>query len=88
MVAGFDVRSNMKDVRKNLGFCPQYNVLFDELTVEEHLRFFNRLKGLSKEEVKEETEYYLTQLKLKDKKNTLAKHLSGELLIINRCMRN
>jgi ABC-type multidrug transport system ATPase subunit len=28
-----------------LGLCPQHNVLWARLTVEEHLRFFRRLKG-------------------------------------------
>ena len=28
------------------GICPQHDVLFDNMTVEEHLRFFCRLKGV------------------------------------------
>lgn len=28
-----------------LGTCPQHNVLFDKLTVEEHLHFYARLKS-------------------------------------------
>ncbi|KAI9870090.1 MAG: hypothetical protein M1823_008854, partial [Watsoniomyces obsoletus] len=28
-----------------LGLCPQKNVLWDDLTVEEHVRIFNKLKG-------------------------------------------
>lgn len=31
-------------IRNNLGICPQHNVLFDRLTVSEHLSFFARLK--------------------------------------------
>uniref|UniRef100_A0A8C6NCQ2 ABC transporter domain-containing protein n=1 Tax=Melopsittacus undulatus TaxID=13146 RepID=A0A8C6NCQ2_MELUD len=39
-----------------MGMCPQHNVLFDILTVEEHVWFYGRLKGLSEEQVKAEME--------------------------------
>ncbi|CAG7716860.1 unnamed protein product, partial [Allacma fusca] len=54
LVNGYDICKNMGFVRANLGLCPQYNVLFDELTVEEHIRFFSLLKGCSPSEVDEE----------------------------------
>lgn len=31
-----------------MGVCPQYDVLFDLLTCEEHLEFFYELKGADK----------------------------------------
>ena len=34
----------MNQIRKSLGICPQHNILFDRLTVSEHLSFFIRLK--------------------------------------------
>jgi len=39
-----DIRSEMLEIRKSLGMCPQHNVLFDVLSVEEHLWFYARLK--------------------------------------------
>lgn len=41
----------MDQIRKNLGMCPQHNVLFDKLTVEEHLWFYSQLKGMAREEI-------------------------------------
>jgi ABC-type multidrug transport system ATPase subunit len=35
----------MEQLRENLGVCPQHNVLFDSLTVREHLELFCALKG-------------------------------------------
>uniref|UniRef100_A0A493TPN7 ABC transporter domain-containing protein n=1 Tax=Anas platyrhynchos platyrhynchos TaxID=8840 RepID=A0A493TPN7_ANAPP len=46
-------------IRKTLGMCPQHNVLFDILTVEEHIWFYGRLKGLAEEQVKAEMEQLL-----------------------------
>ena len=46
IVNGYDIRTNIDDVRNSLGMCPQHNVLFDELTVEEHMYFFCKV-GIS-----------------------------------------
>jgi ABC-type multidrug transport system ATPase subunit len=40
IVNGFDIATSVDDVRDTLGLCPQYNILFDYLTVREHLRLF------------------------------------------------
>uniref|UniRef100_A0A8C6Y841 ATP-binding cassette sub-family A member 2 n=1 Tax=Naja naja TaxID=35670 RepID=A0A8C6Y841_NAJNA len=50
-IYGYDIRTEMDQIRKNLGMCPQHNVLFDKLTVEEHLWFYSQLKGMAKEEI-------------------------------------
>ena len=44
VVNGHSILTNMRKVRESLGMCPQHNVLFDRLTVKEHLLFFIRLK--------------------------------------------
>lgn len=41
-VDGYDILTDMKVVRKKLGFAPQHNILFDRLTVKEHLEFFSQ----------------------------------------------
>ena len=30
----------MDEIRKTLGLCPQHDILFDTMTVQEHLKFF------------------------------------------------
>jgi ABC-type multidrug transport system ATPase subunit len=40
LVNGFDIATSMDSVRNILGLCPQYNILFDYLTVREHLKLF------------------------------------------------
>lgn len=55
-IDGKDIRSSMDDIRYSLGICPQYNVLFDDLTVEEHLWFYAQLKGMKKHLVQDEIE--------------------------------
>lgn len=38
------IQSKTKDEKPKIGFCPQYNMLMNNLTVEEHLIFYYTLK--------------------------------------------
>ncbi|KAM7538820.1 hypothetical protein Aperf_G00000051094 [Anoplocephala perfoliata] len=76
-VYGQDINYKMSEIRQHLGLCPQHNVLFDNLNVVEHIKFYGYLKGLSKEEVNSEINHFLDKLGLKQKAKELAKNLSG-----------
>lgn len=39
-ISGYDISKDMVHVRNDLGFCPQDDILFSELTVSEHLYFY------------------------------------------------
>ena len=47
---GFDVVSEMKDIRKRVGYMPGKFSLYQDLTVEENLHFFATLFGTTVEE--------------------------------------
>ncbi|XP_036272663.1 ATP-binding cassette sub-family A member 2 isoform X2 [Pipistrellus kuhlii] len=76
-IYGHDIRTEMDEIRKNLGMCPQHNVLFDRLTVEEHLWFYSRLKGMAQEEIRKETDKMIEDLELSNKRHSLVQTLSG-----------
>uniref|UniRef100_A0A182MGR1 ABC transporter domain-containing protein n=1 Tax=Anopheles culicifacies TaxID=139723 RepID=A0A182MGR1_9DIPT len=64
--------------RNTLGFCPQHNVLFNELTVAEHIQFFARLKGIHQQEyIETEINKYVRALGLESKRNEQSHTLSG-----------
>ncbi|XP_073988162.1 phospholipid-transporting ATPase ABCA1-like isoform X5 [Rhodnius prolixus] len=80
VINGFDIRTDMNKVRNNLGMCPQHNVLFNRLTVEEHLWFYGMLRGGSSrkaEMIKNEIEEMLVDLGLPHKRDALSSTLSG-----------
>ncbi|CAH0545633.1 unnamed protein product [Brassicogethes aeneus] len=77
VINGHDIRTDMTGVRDSLGLCPQHNIIFDNLTVSEHLYFFSKLKGLDDKEVEEEINKYIELLELQPKKNSRSKTLSG-----------
>ena len=69
-----DIVENTNEARSVLGYCPQHNLLFDDLTVYEHLKFFSKLKqNFNDNEIDE----ILELINLSDKKHALAKTLSG-----------
>uniref|UniRef100_A0A670KEM8 ATP binding cassette subfamily A member 1 n=1 Tax=Podarcis muralis TaxID=64176 RepID=A0A670KEM8_PODMU len=76
-ILGKDIRSELSTIRKNLGVCPQHNVLFDELTVEEHIWFYARLKGLSEKLVKKEMKQMAIDVGLPHKLKSKTSKLSG-----------
>ena len=64
-------------IRTRIGMCPQHNVLFERLTVEEHLIFYGLLRGRTAEEVRAESVEMLKSLDLEKKRHSLAHTLSG-----------
>uniref|UniRef100_A0A672MUL1 P-type phospholipid transporter n=1 Tax=Sinocyclocheilus grahami TaxID=75366 RepID=A0A672MUL1_SINGR len=76
-IQGKDIRTNLNTIRQNLGMCPQHNVLFSMLTVEEHIWFYARLKGLPEEKVKSEMEQIVMDLGLPHKRKSRTSQLSG-----------
>uniref|UniRef100_A0A8C3NK97 ATP-binding cassette sub-family A member 2 n=1 Tax=Geospiza parvula TaxID=87175 RepID=A0A8C3NK97_GEOPR len=76
-IYGHDIRTEMDKIRKNLGMCPQHNVLFDRLTVEEHLWFYSQLKSMAEEEIRKEMDKMIEDLELSNKRHCQVQTLSG-----------
>uniref|UniRef100_A0A667ZUP3 P-type phospholipid transporter n=1 Tax=Myripristis murdjan TaxID=586833 RepID=A0A667ZUP3_9TELE len=76
-ILGKDIRTELSTIRQNLGVCPQHNVLFSMLTVEEHIWFYARLKGLPEDRVKAEMEQIVNDIGLPHKRKSRTSTLSG-----------
>ncbi|XP_076998248.1 ATP-binding cassette sub-family A member 17-like isoform X14 [Tamandua tetradactyla] len=76
-INGYEISQDMVKIRKSLGWCPQHDILFDNLTVAEHLYFYARLKGLPHQKCPEEVQQMLRVLNLEDKQNSRSRFLSG-----------
>ncbi|KAK3526537.1 hypothetical protein QTP70_030758 [Hemibagrus guttatus] len=76
-IMGKDIRSELSAIRQSLGVCPQHNVLFSMLTVEEHIWFYARLKGLSEKKVMDEMDQILYDTGLPHKRKSKSSELSG-----------
>nr|XP_046264870.1 retinal-specific phospholipid-transporting ATPase ABCA4-like [Scatophagus argus]XP_046264871.1 retinal-specific phospholipid-transporting ATPase ABCA4-like [Scatophagus argus] len=76
-INGRDIRTDMDIIRSSMGMCPQYNILFKHLTVEEHILFYSLLKGRTQAEAEREVEDMLVDLGLPHKRDDEAQNLSG-----------
>ncbi|OLY82583.1 ABC transporter A family member 9 [Smittium mucronatum] len=76
-LAGFDVTTQTKQVYRNVGICPQHDILWGDLTVSEHLYFYARLKGILPENEKSTVDDVIRKVDLTSMSNVLSKNLSG-----------
>jgi len=60
-VLGLDLEtySGFKKARTLIGYCPQFDCLFDRMTVREHLEFYADLKGISYDQYQSHVLYQL-----------------------------
>ncbi|KAF4455632.1 ABC transporter [Fusarium albosuccineum] len=65
------------DGRGGLGIAPQKNVLWDDLTVEEHIRIFNHLKAPNARDTTQAIHDLIRSVDLWKKRKAFAKTLSG-----------
>ena len=68
---------NMEIFREKLGICPQHDILFEDLTIREHLEMFSIFKGVELTEVDNEVNKTLHDFQLEDIQYMLAKNLSA-----------
>jgi ABC-2 type transport system ATP-binding protein len=76
-VAGFDINSQTELVKLNIGYMSQRFSLYDDLTVEQNIRFYGGIYGLQNNALKERMEWVLTMADLKGRESSLTKTLSG-----------
>jgi len=78
-IFGLDMQTQLEEVRKCMGVCPQHDVLFDLLTPQEHMEIFYDFKCEDRDPVKKakEIKKLLEDLGVADKRNDLAGQLSG-----------
>ncbi|KAL2535052.1 ABC transporter A family member 1 [Abeliophyllum distichum] len=77
LVFGKNISTDMDEIRKSLGVCPQYDILFPELTVKEHLEIFANIKGVNQDYLENVVTEMAEEVGLADKVNTVVKALSG-----------
>lgn len=74
-VAGFDVRTQAKDVRRHIGYLPETPPLYLDLRVKEYLRFIAKIKGVARSLVASSVSESIERCLLSD----VASRLCGQL---------
>jgi ABC-type multidrug transport system ATPase subunit len=76
-IAGYDITTEISSIHKHLGVCPQFDIHHADLSAEEHLLFYARLKGVVWRKEKEVVKTALRQVNLYDARKRKSKALSG-----------
>lgn len=76
-VGGYNILTELPNVYKNIGVCPQFDLFWEELTIEEHLLFYLRLKGSDLLYERENVDKVCKDVELLEHKYKRAKQLSG-----------
>lgn len=74
---GLSIHDDMDEIRESLGICFQHDVLYPELSVQDHLEFYARIKGYTGETLADEVAAKIREVGLVDKKTTSSSALSG-----------
>lgn len=76
-VAGFDIMKESEEIKKNIGYMSQKFSLYEDLTVEENIRFFNGIYGVPYTRKKERMEWALEMAGLQDRAKAITRTLPG-----------
>ncbi|CAI9112240.1 OLC1v1012659C1 [Oldenlandia corymbosa var. corymbosa] len=79
LIHGHSIRSpkGMSSIRRIIGVCPQFDILWDSLSGGEHLHLFASIKGLSRPSIKSIVERSLEEVKLTEAARVRARSYSG-----------
>src|SRR5512139_3642842 len=76
-VGGFDVARETNQLRQNIGYMSQRFSLYNDLTVEQNIRFFGGVYGLNEDRLRSRMEWVLAMAGLKGREDSLTRTLSG-----------
>ena len=75
-IDGYDMNKKPKKAKKQIGYMPEGVPIYNDLTVKEFVDYMADLKGVKRQEKKEEVRRVIEETGLKDVQNTLNRHLS------------
>ena len=76
-VAGFDVRTQPEEIKRNIGYMSQKFSLYEDLTVAENIDFYGGIYGLSGKRLEDRKNWAVTMAGLSERQDALTSVLSG-----------
>ena len=74
-VAGFDIRTQVHDVKSSIGYMSQRFSLYEDISVSENIEFYGGVYGLSRRRIAEKRDTLLEELGLQDQRSAITKSL-------------
>ena len=76
-IAGMNISTNVHSCRRQIGYCPQFDALFELLTAREHLILYARIKGIAEKDIPRAVEAKLHEMALTEYADRAAGGFSG-----------
>jgi len=76
-VGGFDILRQTEEVKQSIGYMSQRFSLYNDLSVEQNIRFYGGVYGLRSDRLRSRTEWVLEMAGLEGRERTLTGELSG-----------
>jgi ABC-type multidrug transport system ATPase subunit len=77
LVGGYNIVGEIDKVHIVMGLCPQFDILWDDLSCKEHLLFYARMKGVPSQEEDRHVRSLLEEVGLYEERNRYSSQLSG-----------
>ena len=74
---GRKTNNNFGKIKNKFGYCPQYDAIFEYMTVFENLEFYAKLKGVKKEFINQIVNAVIYEMRLEEFIKKMAGRLSG-----------
>jgi ABC-2 type transport system ATP-binding protein len=76
-VGGYDIRNESEEIKKTIGYMSQKFSLYDDLTVEENIRFFSGIYGVPKAKRRQRMDWALKMAGLLESRSAVTRTLPG-----------
>ena len=76
-IFGFDIQTQIDEIRLIMGVVPQFDILWGELTAAEHMTMFSLIKGVDPVDIEEMTDELLGSVGLMEVKHARVMNYSG-----------
>ncbi len=74
-VAGFDIVTQHEKVKKHIGYMSQKFSLYDDLSVEENMKFFGGIYGMKRSAMRQKIDQVLAELGFEGERRTMVRSL-------------
>ncbi|KAB7495793.1 ATP-binding cassette sub-family A member 6, partial [Armadillidium nasatum] len=77
IICGYNITSSLSDAYQYLGYCPQFDCLWNNLHVDEHIECFANISGVRKDQVERLVNKYIKGLEIEEHRKKKSKDCSG-----------
>ena len=77
LINGMNTQRNFGLIKNQFGYCPQYDAIFEYLTVKENLVFYSKIKGVKEECIEDLVTALISEMRLQEFTNKISGRLSG-----------